>query len=60
MTFQNDGVEGRFMAYSVLTIRDVARSDNGTYVCVAENNEISLNDATATVNHTVHINGIML
>ena len=60
MTFQNDGVEGRFMAYSVLTIRDVARSDNGTYVCVAENNEISLNDATATINHTVYINGIML
>ena len=59
ITFQND-VEGRFMAYSVLAIRDVAESDSGTYVCVAENDEISLNATAATVNHIVHINGIML
>ena len=48
------------MAYSILTIRDVAESDNRTFVCVADNDKISLNAATATVNHTVHINGIML
>ena len=54
ITFQDVDVgERSLVAYSVLAISDVTVSDNGIYVCVAQDGE------TRSAIHTVNITGII-
>ena len=50
----NDKEMGSF-AQSTLVITNVVRSDSASYVCIAENSDVS--SLSTSINHTVYING---